>query len=321
MRVAITGATGLLGSNLLIALLEQGHQVVATRRATSRSDHLEGLDIEWFEASLSDPESLTRAFKDCDVVFHCAAAVSIRFKIEPWIVQANVDGTRNIIEAVKGAGVRRLVHCSTVAAVGLSLDGEPCDENAQWNMPEFGLGDAYVTTKRQAQEIVLEAARGGLDAVIVNPTYMIGPFDSKPSSGTLVVNLLKGKVPSHTLGKNNFVDVRDVAQGMILAMEKGRAGELYILGGHNMTYKEFMDRVSETVGAPVVRRRVPHWVARIFGWMGDLGSQLTGNEPLLNTATVLWSQTDRFIFSSDKAIRELGYQISPIEPAIQDATA
>ena len=319
MKYAITGATGLLGGNLAATLLQQGHNVVATRRATSKVAHLAHLDIQWMEATLGDVEALTAAFQGCDGVFHCAAAVSVVLKIEPWIRQANVDGTRHVIQAVQAAGVQRLVHCSTVGAVGLSLDGEPLDETAQWNMPEFGLGDAYVTTKHQAQQIVLEAAEAGLDAVIVNPTYMIGPLDSRPSSGGLVLSLMQKKIPSYTLGKNNFVDVRDVAKGMVLAMEKGHAGELYILGGHNMTYKDFMDRVSDTVGAPMVTRQVPQWVVRCLGWMGDLGGLVTGKEPFLNTAKVRWGMTDRFIFRSDKAIAKLGYKISPIEPAIKDA--
>ncbi len=322
MRYCITGATGLLGGNLAIMLLEAGHEVVATKRASSNTDHLSNLNITWVEAPLSDTHGLTRAFEGCDGVFHCAAAVSVLVKIEPWIYEANVTGTQNVIDAVKAAGVPRLLHCSTVGAVGLSLDGQPCDEGATWNMPDFGLGDAYVTTKHQAQELVLKAvAAGGLDAVIVNPTYMIGPHDAKLSSGKLVAELVLGKVPGYTLGKNNFVDVRDVARGMVQAFEKGNTGELYILSGHNMTYKAFMDTVCQQTGAKPITRRVPNWLGRIVGIGGDLQHKLTGKEPLLNTATIRWSQTDRFIFKSDKAKRELGYTISPIEPAIKDAAA
>jgi dihydroflavonol-4-reductase len=319
MKVAITGATGLLGGNLAIELLKAGHEVVASRRATSKVDHLESFDIQWVQAELNDPAALTACFEGCEAVFHCAAAVSIQFETTPWIIEANVDGTRHIIEAVKAAGVRRLVHCSTVGAVGLSETGEPSDETATWNMPDYGLGDAYVTTKRQAQDIVLEAAAQGLDVVIVNPTFMIGPYDSKPSSGRLVRDLVRGKVPGYTAGMNNFVDVRDVARGMILALDKGRAGELYILGGVNMSYKTFMDLVSETVDAPVVKRNIPKWAGRFFGWLGDLQGKITGKDPLLTSATIRWSETERFIFTSGKAIRELGYTISPLEPAIQDA--
>lgn len=324
MKLAITGATGLLGGNLAAVAAATGHQLIATRRGSSKTDHLDKLGIEWREAGLSDVPALTKAFEGCDAVFHCAAAVSIQFKITPWIVEANVDGTRNVLEAVKRAGVKRLVHCSTVGAVGLSVDGQPSDETATWNMPDFGLGDAYVTTKRQAEELVRASAAdtaNGVDAVIVNPTYMIGPLDIKPSSGKLVRDLMRGKVPGYPDGKNNFVDVRDVARGMLAAYEKGRRGERYILGGQNLSYKTFMDLVSQVAGAKTVKHRIPTWLAKIVGWGGDFKAMVTKKEPLLNTATIRWADSPRFIFKSDKAIRELGYTTSPLENAIQDCVS
>lgn len=321
MKIAITGATGLLGGNLAIEACKAGHEVRATKRSTSQTEHLSKFDIEWFEASLSDASGLSRAFADCDVVFHCAAAVSVQFDVKDWIYAANVDGTRNVIEAFENSGADRLVHCSTVGAIGLSTNGEPCDENQTWNMPDFGLGDAYVKTKYESQQIVLDAADNGLDALVVNPTYMIGPYDAKPSSGELIIQLLKGKLPGYSGGKNNFVDVRDVAKGMLLAAEKGNAGEKYILGGYNMTYKHFFDRVCDAANVPRLNKRIPPIMGKIAGKSGDLFARITGKEPLLNSATIRWSETTRFIFSSDKAQRELGYDISPLEPAIHDAIA
>lgn len=322
MRYAITGATGLLGGNLAIELCRRGHEVVAIRRGRTGGEHLREPAIRWVPGELGDQAALRAAFEGCDAVFHCAAAVSIRRAVQPWIVAANVDGTRNVVDAVRAAGVRRMVHCSTVGAVGLSVDGQPCDETARWNMADFGLDDAYVTTKRRAQDLVLDAvARDGLDAVVVNPTYMIGPYDAKPSSGKLVRDLVRGTVPGYTLGRNNFVDVRDVARGMVAALERGRAGELYILGGENMTYHAFMDLVSDATGAPRVRRRVPLLLARALGLAGDAYLALTDRESLLTTAVVLWSMTDRFVFTSDKAVRELGYQISPLPDAVRAAVA
>ena len=321
MRYAITGATGLLGANLAEVLLDAGHDVVATKRTTSRTDHLDDLKIGWRDASLSDGDALAAAFEGCDGVFHCAAAVSVQYKVEGWIVDANVTGTERVIGAVRAAGVPRLVHCSTVGAVGLSTDGEPCDESQTWNMPDFGLGDAYVTTKRQAEDKVNDAVADGLDAVVVNPTYMIGPRDVRPSSGKLVQDLMKGRAPGFTGGKNNFVDVRDVARGMLLAMEKGARGERYILGGHNMGYGEFMDIVSATTGAKAVTRKVPDWAVRGLGLFGDLQQAVTGKDAVVNSATAQWAITPRFIFTSAKAARELGYTISPLEPAVADCAA
>ncbi|MCB9640207.1 MAG: NAD-dependent epimerase/dehydratase family protein [Myxococcales bacterium] len=321
MRFAITGASGFLGGNLAITLLEAGHEVVATKRDSSYVEHLSAFPIEWKDASLGQKEALQEAFAGCDGVFHCAAAVSVQYKIEPWVEKTNIDGTRNVIDACLGAGVKRLVHCSTVSALGVSVDGEPSDETVPFNFPEHHLGDAYVMTKRRSQDIVLEAAKSEIDAVIVNPTFMIGPYDIKPSSGALVQSILLGKIPGYTLGTNNFVNVRDVTLGMLAAFEKGRRGEMYILGGENMTYKAFMDLVSEATGAPQIRFRVPNWAARVAGWWGDRWSSMRGKEVELNSATVEWSLNNRYLFRSDKAARELGYTNTSLRQAILDCTA
>ena len=317
MRAAITGATGLLGGNLAIELRNQGWDVVATKRASSKTQHLDAYDIDWVDASLTDADSLVRAFDTADVIFHCAAAVSIRMEIQPWIHEANIVGTERVIEASRTVGAR-LVHCSTVGAIGVTTNGEPCTEEHVWNLAEVGLDDAYATTKFQSQELVLREAGDGLDAVIVNPTYMIGPYDSKPSSGKLVQQIVQGRMPGNPTGWNNFVDVRDVARGMVTAAERGKAGELHILGGRNMPYREFIQLVADVAGCKPPSREIPHWLGSIVGWIGDVHSSLTGSEPLLNGATVRWGECDGFIFSSDKAKRVLNYEISPLEPAIAD---
>lgn len=319
MKIGMTGATGLLGSNLALLALADGHEVVAAKRSTSDTEHLSAYSIDWRVASLSDVDGLTGVFDGCDVVFHCAAAVSIQFDVQPWIYEANVAGTRNVIEAFERSGARRLVHCSTVGALGLSTDGEPSDETCTYNMPEFGLDDAYVKTKRESQEIALRGAERGLDIVVVNPTYLIGPHDRRPSSGEFVLQIARRKVPGYTLGKNNFADVRDVARGMLLAAEHGRAGQMYILGGHNMTYKRFTDLVADAAGVERLDKRIGPYLAGAVGRLGDLYASLTGRDPLLNSATIRWAQTPRFIFRSDKAERELGYVRGPIEPAITAA--
>jgi dihydroflavonol-4-reductase len=317
----ITGASGLLGGNLAVELLAQGHTVRATRRGTTKVAHLEGHAIEWVSADLSDPKALEAAFRGADVVFHCAAAVSIQRKVTPALKSANVDGTRHVIEAVRAAKVPRLVHCSTVGAVGLSEDGRPCTEEAKWNFDAYGMDDGYVTTKHQAEELVHQAVREGLDAVIANPTYMFGPLDSRPSSGAMIVDVALGKVPGRTPGLNNFVDVRDVARGMILVWQKGRRGERYILGGENLPYSEIFERIARLAGAKCPTRNIPRFAARIVGWMGDLSERITGKEPLINSTAVGYGYCTTFIFSSEKAKSELGYAPHPIDGAIEDALA
>jgi len=321
MRAVVTGASGLLGGNLAIELARRGYAVRATRRSPQSTAHLDGHGIEWASADLDDVRALTAAFEGADVVFHCAALVSILRRPTPELVAANVEGTRHVVQAVRDARVPRLVHCSTVGAVGLTENGAPCTEEARWNFAEHGLDDGYVTTKRQAEGVVREAVAEGLDAVIVNPTYMLGPYDAKPSSGKLIQGVAERRVPGHTTGRNNFVDVRDVARGMLLAWQKGRTGERYILGGENLSYDEIFRLIASVAGVPPLEWRVPRALAASLGLVGDLQHWLTGKEPLVTTVSVRWGYTTTFQFSSAKAEAELGYSHGPLRPAIADAIA
>jgi dihydroflavonol-4-reductase len=319
MQTVITGASGLLGGNLAITLLQSGHKVRATRRGQTQVAHLRAFPIEWVDADLAHPEALGQAFRGADAVFHCAAQVSIRKAVTPLMRTTNVEGTRHVLQAARAAGVGRLIHCSTVGAIGLSTDGKPCTEEARWNFAEHGMDDGYVTTKRQSQDLVEAAAADGLDAVIVNPTYMLGPYDIRPSSGKLIVDVARGKAPGYSLGINNFVDVRDVARGMLLAWEKGRRGEKYILGGENLTYKDIMERIAREAGVAPPSRQVPRWLGRLVGLFGDVQERLSNREPLLNSVTMGYAYCTIFQFSSQKAQAELGYRPGPLEPAIRDA--
>jgi len=321
MQTVVTGASGLLGGNLALELARAGHRVRATRRSAASTRHLDGHPIEWVDADLGERRTLAGAFVGADVVFHCAALVSILRRPTPELVATNVDGTRNVIEAVRSARVARLVHCSTVGAVGLSEDGKPCTEESRWNFADHGLDDGYVMTKHASEELVREAVRGGLDAVVVNPTYMFGPYDAKPSSGRLIVGVARRQVPGYTTGRNNFVDVRDVARGMVLAWQKGRTGERYILGGENLSYREIFHAIAKVAGIAPLEWRIPRVVAGGLGLAGDLQLWLTRKEPLVSSVSVRWAYTTTFQFSSEKAERELGYTHGLLEPAIADAVA
>jgi dihydroflavonol-4-reductase len=318
-RVVITGASGLLGGNLAAELVAAGHQVAAIRRAGTRSGHLDDVPIEWHEAELGSTSALTEAFRGTACVFHCAAQVNVKRNVTPEMIASNVTGTANVIDATVAANVPRLVHTSSVVAIGLSRDGQPCDETATWNFDTEGLLDAYAITKHQAEDVV-QTARDRVDAVIVNPTYMFGPRDAKPSSGRLIVDVARGRVPGWTPGYNNFVDVRDVARGMIAAWQRGRRGERYILGGHEMTYGDVMRKIAEAAGTRPPRLRVPRAAAWLFGKWGDLVER-SGREPVVNSVQIRYAYTDKFRFKSDKATRELGYRAGPLEPALRDAVA
>ena len=318
MKVAITGASGLLGGNLAAELIAAGHEVVAIRRAGSQVAHLDDLAIAWRDAELGSVDALAAAFTGCAAVFHCAAAVSVMREVSPEMTATNVTGTQNVIAATARAGVARLVHTSSVVAVGLSTDGRPVDETAPWNFAELGLVDAYAITKHRAEEAVRAATH--IDAVIVNPTYMFGPRDARPSSGKLIVDVVKRRLPGTTPGYNNFVDVRDVARGMIAAWQRGQRGERYILGGHDLTYAALFRTIARLAGVAPPRFAIPHPVAKLVGRWGDF-MEKRGRAALVNSTQIAYAFTDRFRFASDKAARELGYLAGPLEPAIVDAIA
>ena len=325
--VAVTGASGLLGSNLVVALRAEGVEVRALYRSESSITHLRTVTsgVEFVSASLDDVDSLQRAFAGVDAVFHCAAQVSILARVTPALVRANVDGTRHVLAAVAAARVPRLVHVSSTVTCGLADDvpGAPdANENTPWNFREGGLADGYCITKKDAEDLVVRAiTEQGLDAVIACPAYLFGPMDSKPSSGKLIVDTVSGLVPGVTPGINSFVDVRDVARGLISMWRKGRGGERYILGGHNMRIDVMLPLIARRGGVKPPSWKIPRIAARLVGACGDLQASITGREPLLTSAAVAWSFTPRFRVSSRKAIAELGYAISPIEPAIDDAIA
>lgn len=321
MRAIITGATGLVGSNLAIALLEQGHEVRCTARPTSRKGHLAAFDIEWVEADLEDSAALELAFRGGDVVFHCAAAVRIVDRIPRDMVVTNIDGTRRVLDAVRRADVRRLVHCSTVAATAIAEGPAPVTEEDPFNVPRMGLGNAYALTKYESQQLVLAAARDDVDAVVVNPTYMFGPYDPKPSSGQMIQRIAEGRIPVYAPGINNYSDVRDVCRGMISAWAKGRRGEKYILGGENLTYSEIFARIARVLDVAPPRFPAPKSLATMLGLLGDLKQRLSGRDSLINSATIRFAFSQGCVYSSDKAIRELDYTISPLDEAIADGAA
>ena len=317
----VTGASGLLGGNLAAELRARRVHVRAIRRASTRLDHLADLDIEWVHGDLDDPASLAHACRGADVVFHAAALVAVTPTVTPALRRANVDGTAALLAAAKAAGVGRFVHVSTVAAVGLSTDGRPVGEDARWNFPDFGLDDGYATSTHQAEQLVRAAAVHDLDAVIVNPTYMFGPRDARPSSGQMIVQVVKGRAPVWTPGLNNFVDVRAVARGCVLAWERGQRGRRYILGGQNLTYREAFTRIARVAGVRPPLLPAPRLAALAVGYLGDAYQRVTGKEPVVTSVAARYAYTRRFQFTSARAEAELGYRAGPLEPAIADALA
>lgn len=319
-HAVVTGASGLLGANLAAELIAQGHTVTATRRASTDTSPLADLPIEWVSADLGSATELRRVFAGADVVFHCAADVSARRRITRAMSATNVGGTRAVIDAAVATGTPRVVHTSTVNTIGPAPRGIPADERTPWAMDEAKLASAYAITKWQAEQLVTQAC-DRLNAVIVSPTYLVGPRDAKPSSGRLIVEVVNRKLPFWTPGYNNFADVREVARGMVAAWLHGKRGERYILGGQELTYRDFIERVARVAGVNPPRRRLPHSVAWIAGKGGDLFEFVTRRETTLNSFSVRYAFTDLYRYRSDKAVAELGHVVAPIEPAIHDAIA
>jgi dihydroflavonol-4-reductase len=317
-HAVVTGASGLLGANLSAELIAQGHTVTATRRESTDTSPLSDLPVKWVSADLGSVAELCEVFAGADVVFHCAAYVSTRRKVTPAISAVNVGITQAVVEAAITVGTPRLVYTSTANTIGPAPGGTPADEQTPWAMETAKLASAYAVTKRHA-EIAVQQACDSLDAVVVNPTYLVGPRDSKPSSGRLIVELVNRRIPCWTPGYNSFADVSEVARGMVAAWSHGKRGERYILGGQELTYREFMQRVATSAGVDAPRRRLPYPLAWIGGKGGDLVEAVTRRETTVNSLSVRYAFTELYRYRSDKAVRELGYVVGPIEPAIDNA--
>lgn len=317
----VTGASGFLGGNLVRVLAERGQRVRALMRRSSRWDLLADLPgIEKVEGDVTSLPSLQRAMAGVRHVYHCAANVTIAKRMTDAVWQTNVWGTENALQAARASGVCRLVHCSTVDALGLPEGERPADERTPWNWDRLGVENAYARSKFEAQQLVLRAAAGGLDAVVVCPTYMLGAYDAKPSSGRLIVTCARSRMLPVVPGGNNFVDVLDVAEAMIAAAESGRRGEVYILGNANLPYAEVYDMVADAIGRRPRLVTVPPWLALLAGRAADvLECRWPGKVPL-SSSLVRLSYLNHY-YDPAKAIRELALPQRPVSGAIERAVA
>ncbi|HEX7323516.1 MAG TPA: NAD-dependent epimerase/dehydratase family protein [Mycobacterium sp.] len=317
-HAVVTGASGLLGANLTAELVAQGHTVTATRRASTDTGSVADLPIRWVSADLGSVAELRQVFTGADVVFHCAGDVSPRRRLTPAMTAINVDATRAVVEATIAVGTPRLVHTSTVNTIGPAPRGSVADEQTPWAMDTAKLAAPYAVTKWQGEQLVYRAG-DRLNAVVVSPTYMVGPRDGKPSSGRMIIEVVNRKIPFWMPGYNNFADVREVARGMVAAWLRGKPGERYILGGQELTYRAFIERVAAVAGVRPPRSRLPHSLAWIAGQSGDAFELVTGRATTINSFSIRYAFTDLYRYRSDKAVAELGYVVAPIEPAIRDA--
>ncbi len=312
----VTGATGLVGNNVVRQLLSRDLPVrVLVRSGSSVGDAaLAGLPIDRIAGGLADEPAVDRAVDGAACVIHAAAFVHCGWRHAAEMRAVNVEGTRRLARAARRAGAR-LVHVSSVDAIGLRPDGAPADEETPPGvMPEC----PYVVTKREAEAVLHQEIDRGLDATIVNPVYMLGPWDWKPSSGRMLLEVGAGKGLFAPPGGNDFVDVRDVAAGILAAAERGQTGRRYILGGHGLSYLDAWRVMARVTGRMQPLGIAPRPFVRFAGWCGDLAALVRHREPDVNSAATTMSMLNHN-FSCQRARDELGYDFRPLEDTVQDA--
>lgn len=316
MKAFVTGGTGFVGANLIRLLLQQGYEVKALARPNARLDNLNGLEIELISGDLNDPD-LARSMQGCDCLFHVAAHYSLWQRDRDLLYQSNVLGTRNVLAAAKAAGIERSVYTSSVAAIGIDPSGQPTTE--QYQSPVEKLIGHYKQSKYWAEQEAVKAARSGQDIVIVNPSTPIGAYDIKPTpTGDIVVRFLERRMPTYVETGLNFVHVQDVAWGHLLALQKGKSGERYILGNQNLSLKQLLDELSQITGLSAPARSIPVWIPLSVAWIDETILTKFGKKPSIPVDGVRMSKQPMY-YDASKAIRELGLPQTPIHIALKDA--
>jgi len=320
---AVTGANGFIGSQVVRALLRRGLDVTALVGADLGAENLAGLPIKTRELDLLDPASVRRALAGNEAIFHAAACYSFWLPDPREIYRVNVDGTRHVLQAARELGCRKIVYTSSTATLspgfrGSSTDAELSNEENVLDLRRFR--GHYKMSKAMAEVVALREAARGLPVVIVHPTTVLGPGDRRPTpTGTIVVHFLNGRMKLYTDLMHNVVDVRDVAEGHALALEKGRPGERYVLGGENLAMSELVKMLGELTGLPTPRFAIPHpllhAIGRVNEWFSD---HVTHREPLVPLEAKLHAVDSR-AFDSSKARRELGFEARPARAVLIDA--
>lgn len=310
----VTGATGFLGWHVANSLLSRGHRVRALARDPKKLRELQG--IEAVTGDLRDPRSLERAVKNCEVVYHVAADYRLWVRDAGEMYRSNVDGTRNLLDTAMRSGVERFVYTSTVGCIGVPQNGEG-DETQPVRLEE--MTGPYKRSKFLAEQVALEYAGRGFPVIIVNPTAPVGDHDFKPTpTGKLIVDFLKRGMPAYLDTGLNLVEASDTAEGHLLACEKGRPGERYILGCQNMTLQEIFEKLAAVSGIEAPTARIPYAAAYVAGVFSTGWAYLSGSEPRAPLDGVRMARKKMWV-SHEKAKRELGFNPGPVENALRRA--
>jgi dihydroflavonol-4-reductase len=314
----VTGATGFLGSHVVRLLRMRGDRVRILARNSSRKANIEGLECEIVIGDLKDAMSLLRCVQGCRRVYHVAADYRLWAKDPQDIYDSNVAGTRNLLSACCEARVEKVVYTSTVGTIGTRNNRQPADENSPIALDDM-IGH-YERSKFIAEQVALEFAVSGLPVIVVNPTTPVGAGDIRPTPiGKMIRDFIKGRAPAYVDTGLNIVGVEDVARGHLLAEEKGRVGERYILGGENWRVEEILDALAHISGRWTPRVQIPWIVAFMAGWMDNLVlGTILRREPIIPLEGVKMARYKMYV-SSEKARRELGFSPRPVEQALREA--
>ena len=316
-HVLVSGANGFVGSAVVRALLRHGYPVRALARASSDTANLDGLDVEIVRGDLLDIASLERALRNCEGLFHVAADYRLWARDPREIGRANVRGTHNILLAAQRNGVRRIVHTSSVATLGLHHDGTPSDEETPVHLRDM-IG-AYKRSKFLSEALVRRCVRAGSDIVIVNPAAPVGPRDRKPTpTGRMILDAARGRMPAFVDTGLCIVHVDDVAEGHVLAYERGQRGRCYVLGGENMSLQSILAAVAGLTGRRAPRLRLPHAAVLPLAYAAGAWARVTGATPNITVDGVKLAR-HRMYFSSARAEAELGWHARPAREALADA--
>jgi len=316
MQVFVTGGTGFVGANLIRLLLQKGYAVKALVRDGSNLDNLQGLEVEIVKGDLNDPD-LAQQMAGCQYLFHVAALYSLWQADAEALYHHNVLGTRNVLLNARKAGIERTVYTSSVAAIGAGSNGQVVDESYQ--SPVEKLVGHYKKSKFLAEREAMAAVAAGQDVVVVNPSTPIGPRDIKPTpTGDMVLRFLRRGMPTYLETGMNFIDVRDVVEGHVLALLKGKSGDRYILGHQNLTMKQLLDQLSQITGLSAPQRAIAPWIPLTVAWIDERVLAPLGKPPSVPLDGVRMAKQYMY-YDASKAVRELGLPQSSLSLALKDA--
>lgn len=306
----------MLGSNLVRELLDNGHDLRILVQADRKTNTLEGLKLEKVVGDLLDYDSLKSAAGHVDAIFHLAASTSLWPSKCKTVRRVNIEGTNNILRLAEELKVKKLIYVGTANTFSFGSKESPGVENTSYTGRKYGL--SYMDSKWEAHQLVLEAVQKGVPAVIVNPTFMIGAYDSVPNSGAMIIAIYEQKLPGYAPGGRNYICAKDAAVGISNALEKGKVGDSYIIGNENLTYREAFGKIASELNLKPPKQKLPKLGILAYGRFGSLVGNITNKKPVISYPMAKIA-CDGHYFSSEKAVRELNLPQTPIEEGIQES--